>query len=149
MEKTEFLIALVKENWTVFSAIGAVSLLFLSHVLSVSREGRVARREVGKRIADAFRPELDSLIQTANDARTIMTEESFKRHESTILNNLPGLAWHTRPRLHYAWEKLAHHPQAKHFPYYAQYSDYGSLNKRSQVRPMLIARIKRIISLVE
>ena len=119
-------------------------------LLRLSLAQRRGFHEVGNTIANTFRPELDALIQAGEDARIILTDEAFLRHDSVIRNNISLLPWLDQCRLRRAWKKLAYHPQdkKKQIPFYENYADYGSLDKRREMRPLAISRIQKIISIV-
>ena len=125
--------------------IGGITYLF-----RLSSAQRRSFREAGNTIAVNFKLELDALIQTRKDARIILTNEAYLRHESAIRNNINLLPWLDQFRLRRAWNKLAYHPQdkKKQIPFYENYADCGSLNKRREMRPLAISRIQKIISIV-
>ncbi len=132
--------------------LGWVSLLLGWLVsLSPSKENVARRRAAGDAIATAFRAELTAILQTNDDIGAhILTETAFKKHEAVILNNIGGLSWLQQLRLRLAWRKLAYHEEDKKqkIPYYDRYVDGGSINERNIVRPLVIARLKRVIASV-
>lgn len=130
--------------------MGAAVILWVGYRLTLGRDILAAQKAAGASIARAFHPELDALVQTDEDARLIMTDDTFKKHESTIRNNRRQLSWLRQLRLRHAWQAVAYHPQDNEqgVPFYAMYADCGSLNKRRQMRPVAIARIEKIISIV-
>lgn len=125
--------------------------VWLNHLLANTRDSKNKRADEGRKVIEAFRPELDDLIQLpeSKDARSILTNDAYKRHEAAVRNLLPYLAWIPRVRMRYAWRKLAHHEEdkAKKTPCYVQYADFGSLTTRRDIRPKVIKRIQNIISL--
>lgn len=126
----------------------ALVTAILNHVLANTRDAKNRRLDQGRKVIDAFQPELDTLVQTSNDAILIMTDEVFDRHDSAIRNFLRYLSWIDRFRLLHKWRALSYHQKDKnhHIPFYVQYSDFGSLDKRKRVRPIVIKRIQEIIS---
>ena len=144
------LATIVMEN-PLSSALGTLILLWFGYRLRLTEQAVKHRIEAGRRIADAFRPELDALVQNGGDAGLVLTDEAFKKHEAAIRNHKRKLSWWAQFRLHRAWRKLAYHKQDKKqkLPFYEQYFDGGSLNMRAAVRPLAIARIQKIISIVE
>jgi len=128
-----------------------LTIALANHLLSNTREKRKERREAGRLVANAFRAELDALLQTDTDARHILMDEAYLRHESAVRHFMPKLSWINRLRLHWAWRALAHHQKDKkcQIPFYEQYADCGSLTKRRNVRPFAIKRIQHIISLTQ
>lgn len=126
----------------------ALFVIFLNHRLSNTREKTKERHQEGKNIISAFKQELDALIQTNNDCRDIMTMEAYKKHESAIRSFLPYLSWIDRFRFKRAWHRLAFHQNDTKgmLPFYEQYADLGSLDKRRSVRPFVIKEIERILS---
>lgn len=133
---------------TLFGILGFLVSFFLNHVLSNRRDKKNRRLEEGKKVIEAFTPELDALNQTQEDARKIMTESAYRRHESAVRNFKPYLSWINRWLMQKAWKELAHHKEDKNlvFPLYEQYDDNGSLDKRRKVRPLLLKRIEGILS---
>ncbi|MBI4775253.1 MAG: hypothetical protein HY788_13965 [Deltaproteobacteria bacterium] len=123
--------------------------IWLNHLLANTREKRKERRIAGNAVIEAFQPELDALCQTDEDCRLILNDSAYSRHESAVRNFLPHLSWVDRRRMLDAWRKLVYHEQDRKycFPFYEQYADLGSLTKRRDVRPVVIERITRIISL--
>lgn len=130
--------------------IGLVTV-WLNHLLANTRDRQKTRRDAGKTVTDAFRPELDALIQTDEDVRLILTTDAYRRHESAVRNFMPFLSWIDRFMLREAWRALAHHPQDKkhRILFYGQWADCGSLTKRRAVRPVVVKRVQRIISLAQ
>ena len=126
-------------------------VLFLNHLLANTRDKSKLRRDQGLTLAEAFRPELDALVQTNDDARTILTPDAYKRHESALRHFMPYLSWCDRLRLRVAWARLVYHPKDKDksVPFYEQYADCGSLTKRRAVRPKVIERINRLLTLAQ
>lgn len=134
------------------SVLLALIVVLLNHGFSKTRDRRKIRLEKGQSLIEAYRPELDALIHNTNDdPRLILTPEAYRRHESAIRYFTPYLSWIDRLRIRWAWHRLAYHPRDKDgkIPFYEQYADCGSLNKRKSVRPVVIARIKRIISFAQ
>lgn len=133
------------------SALGALILLWLGYRLRLTEQAVKQRIEAGRCIADAFRPELDALVQNGGDAGLVLTDDAFKKHEAAIRNNKRRLSWLAQFRLHRAWRDLAYHNQDKKqkLPFYEQYFDGGSLDIRATVRPLAIARIQKIILIAE
>jgi hypothetical protein len=127
----------------------ALIVVLLNHFLANTRDKAKERRIVGNSVFEAFRPELDALNQTDKDCLHILTESAYHRHETAVRNFLPLLSWIDRVRILRAWHKLAYHKKDReaHLPFYEQYADCGSLTKRRKVRPVVIERISRIISL--
>lgn len=144
------LVTMITEN-PLSSVLGALFLVWLAYRLRLTEQAVRHRIEAGRRIAEAFRPELDALVQNSCNARLVLTDEVFKKHEAAIRNNKRKLSWWVQFRLHRAWRDLVYHSKDKKqmYPYYEQYFDAGSLDMRATVRPFAIARIQRIISIVE
>jgi hypothetical protein len=122
--------------------------VYLNHLLANTRAKINRRIDQGIKVVEAFRPELDALMRTNNDALLIMTDEAFIRHDSAIRNFLLYLSWIDRLILWHNWRALAYHQKDKdrRIPLYEQYADCGSLDKRKEIRPLIIKRIERIIS---
>lgn len=57
----------------------------IAYLFRLSLAQRRVFHEVGNTIVNAFKPELDALIQTGEDARLILTDEAFLRHDSVVL----------------------------------------------------------------
>jgi len=131
--------------------VTAIIIIYIQYKLSNSREKMRFRLDRGQELIRAFRPELDALIQSDNDCRLILTEEAFKRHESAIRAFAPYLFWINRLRFRRAWYRLAMIKVSKkqHIPFYSQYADCGSLDKRRKVRPIVIKHIQDIISFAD
>lgn len=127
----------------------ALLVVLLNHVFANKRDKAKERRIAGNSVVEVFRPELDALNQTDNDCMHILTESAYHRHETTVRNLLPLLSWIDRFRLNRAWRQLAYHKEDREarIPFYEQYADCGSLTKRRKVRPVVIERMSRIISL--
>lgn len=126
----------------------ALLTVYLNHRFANTRDKINRRRNQGQTIADAFKPELDALIQTDQDCRLILTEQAYQKHESAIRDFMLYLSWIDELRLKWLWYRLAMIKVGKkqHIPFYEQYADCGSLNKRREVRPTVIKRIQDIIS---
>jgi hypothetical protein len=60
------------------------------------------------------------------------------------------LSWIDKLRLKWLWYRLAMIKVSKkqHIPFYEQYADCGSLDKRRRVRPIVVKRIQGIIFFV-
>jgi hypothetical protein len=121
----------------------------VNHYLAIARDARNKRADQAGKVVAAFRPELEALVQTNNDARIILTPDAFSRHEAAISNFLPYLSYFSRFRMSRAWGKLVYYEnkEKSKTPFYTQYADCGSLDKRNRVRPLAIERIQKIISL--
>lgn len=140
--------------------IGTISLtalliplvvVWLNHILANTRDRTKERRSSGSVVVEAFRPELDALLQSNQDCGLILTDTAYRRHESAVRNLLPKLSWYNRIVLHCAWRKLAFHQQDQkgNIPFYEQYADCGSLTQRRHLRPIVIERISRIVKLAQ
>jgi hypothetical protein len=79
----------------------------LNHLLANTRDKTKLRCDRGQNLASAFKPELDALIQTNEDCRLILTEETYRRHESAVRAFMPYLSWIDRFRLNRAWRNFA------------------------------------------
>lgn len=126
----------------------ALFTVYLNHLFANTRDKTKARREQGKLLTKAFQPELDALIQTDQDCGLILTQEIYRKHESAIRDFMLCLSWVDKVRLQRRWTRLAMIKTGKkqHIPFYEQYADCGSLDKRRNVRPIVIKRIQDIIS---
>lgn len=126
-------------------------VVWLNHILANTRDRAKERRSAGSVVVEAFRPELDALLQSNQDCGLILTDTAYLRHESAVRNLLPKLSWCNRIFLHCAWLKLAFHQQDQKgsIPFYEQYADYGSLTQRRHLRPIVIERISRIVKLAQ
>jgi hypothetical protein len=123
-------------------------VIFLNHLLANTRDRKKERIQKGTNVIAAFSPELDALHQTNDDCRNILTMETYKKHESAIRSFLPYISWIERLKLCRAWHRLAFHRNDIKgiLPFYEQYADLGSLDKRRSIRPTVIRRIERILS---
>jgi hypothetical protein len=121
---------------------------YIDHLLANTRDKITRRRNQGQILITAFTPELDALIQTDQDCRFILTQIVYRKHESAIRDFMLYLSWIDKFRLQWQWHRLAMIKITKkqHIPFYEQYADCGSLNKRQKVRPIVIKRIQKIIS---
>ena len=121
---------------------------YINHLLANTRDRVSRRRNQGQVVTSAFKPELDALIQTDQDCRLILTNQAYQKHESAIRDFMLYLSWINKFRLKWFWYRLAMIKvgKRKHIPFYEQYADCGSLDKRRKVRPIVIARIQDIIS---
>jgi hypothetical protein len=130
------------------SFLMALIVVFLNHLSANTRERKKERLQKGNNLIAAFSSELDALHQTSDDCRNILTIETYKRHESTIRAFLSYLSWMERFRLKRAWHRLAFHRNDTKgtLPFYEQYADFGFLDKRRSVRPIVIKRIEKILS---
>ena len=130
----------------------AVTLIvvLLNHMLANTRDKAKERRTAGNAAVEAFRSELDALNQTNNDCMHILTESAYRKHETAVRNFLPFLSWIDRLRFHWAWRRLVYYRQDKEtqIPFYEQYADCGSIDKRNRIRPIVIKRISRLVSLM-
>ena len=122
--------------------------VYLNHLFANTRDKVSRRRDRGQVLTVAFKPELDALIQTDQDCRLILTQQAYQKHESAIRDFMLYLSWIDKLRLKWLWYRLAMIKVAKkkHIPFYEQYADCGSLDKRRKVRPIVINRIQGIIS---
>jgi hypothetical protein len=133
---------------SLFSVLLTLVTVYLNHLLANTREKVKLRRNHGQGLVTAFKPELDTIIQTDQDCRLILTEEAYRRHESAIRAFMPYLSWIERIRLKRAWTNFALIKMDKEHqtPFYEQYVDFGSLTKRRRVRPIAIDGIQKIVS---
>lgn len=135
--------------------LGGVGLLLswlVPYRLSISRDVIARRRTAAAAIAAAFRPELTAALQGDGDVgRYILTEAAHKKHEAAIIANIGALTWFQRLRLRQAWRRLSTYSGGSGHVYrdYSQYTDNGALQKRRAIRPIVIARLQRIVSIVE
>jgi len=126
----------------------ALIVIFVNHLLANTRERKKERLQKGNNVVAAFSSELDALHQTNDDCRNILTIETYKKHESAIRAFLPYLSWVDRFRMKRAWHRLIFHKNDTKgmLPFYEQYADFGSLDKRQSIRPIVINRIEKILS---
>ncbi len=126
----------------------ALLTVYLNHLFANTRDKINRRRNYGQTIAAAFKTELDNLIQTDQDCRLILTQQAYQAHESAIRNFMLYLSWIDKLRLKWLWYRLVMHNAGKkqRIPFYEQYADCGSLDKRRKVRPIVIKRIQDIVS---
>jgi hypothetical protein len=124
--------------------------VYLEHLFANTRDKVSRRRNRGQVLIAAFKPEMDALIQTNQDCRLILTQQVYQKHESVIRDFVLYLSWIDKLRLKWLWYRLAMIKVGKkqHIPFYEQYADCGSLDKRQKVRPIVIKRIQDIISFV-
>jgi hypothetical protein len=122
--------------------------VYLNHVLANTRDKIKTRRKNAKPLIVAFNPEMEALLETNEDCRLILTEEAYKRHKRAIHSFKFYLSWIDKLRLEWRWIRLAKIKIGKkqHIPFYEQYADCGSLDKRKAIRPIVIKRIQDIIS---
>jgi hypothetical protein len=111
--------------------------VYLNHLLANSRDKIKTRKEQGHALSMAFEPEIQALTHTDQDCRFIMTEEAYQRHEAAIRIFTRYLSWVDRLRLKILWHRLAmvKIDEKTHMPFYEQYADCGSLDKRRKARP--------------
>lgn len=121
---------------------------YVNHRLANTRDKIKRRRDQGQSITTAFKTELDALIQTDEDCRLILIQAVYRKHESAIRDFMLYLSWIDKLRLQWRWTRLATIKigKRKHIPFYEQYANCGSLNKRQKVRPIVIKHIQGIIS---
>ena len=126
----------------------ALITVFLNHLFANTRDKTNRRRNQGQALTTAFKPELDALIQTDQDCRLILTQQAYRKHESAIRDFILYLSWIDKFHLKWLWHRLAMIKVGKkqRIPFYEQYADCGSLDKRRKVRPTVIKRIQDIIS---
>ncbi len=121
--------------------------VYLNHILANTREKIKTRRENAKSLIPSFNPELEALLETNEDCRLILTQEAYKRHSTAIHSFMFCLSWLDKLRLQWRWARLALIKTGKtKQPFYEQYADCGSLDKRKKVRPIVVKRIQGIIS---
>ena len=122
--------------------------VYLNHLLANTRDKVIRRRNQGQVLMPAFKAELDDLIQTDKDCRLILTQTAYRKHESAVRDFKFHLSWIDKFRLNRLWYRLAMIKvgKKKHIPFYEQYADCGSLDKRRKVSPAVIKRIQDIIS---
>jgi hypothetical protein len=135
-------------NLSLTGLLLALITVYLNHLLANSREKIKRRRDQGQVLAIAFKPELDALIQTDQDCRLILNQQAYQKHERAIRDFMLYLSWIDKLKLQWRWARLAMLKIGKkqHIPFYEQYADCGSLDKRRMVRPVVIKRIQDIIS---
>ena len=140
----------IESNPTQRNILGGLFAVLIGTIIWINQSKRTASRQAGDRIIEAFHSELDALIQTNEDAHLILTDEVLNKHDSAIRNNLPRLLWFQRFRLNRAWDEMAKYQIDKNHKilFYTMYADCGSLDKRKVMRPLAIARIQKIISIV-
>ncbi len=137
--------------------IGQVSLsallfvlltVYLNHLLANSRDKLKIRREQGHILSMAFEPEIRALTHTDQDCRLIMNQDAYQKHEAAIRVFSRCLSWFDRFKLRKMWHHLAMVKTGRrtYLPFYEQYADFGSLDKRRKIRPLVTKRIQEIIS---
>jgi hypothetical protein len=139
----------MNSTYTFAGILGILLSVWLTHRLTIGRDRIAQYRNAGRDIANAFRLELDALIQTSEDAGLVLTDAAFEKHESAIRTFSPQLPLVKRMRIRNAWRDLAYHKDDKQHsvPAYFLYADCGSLTKRWEIRPVAIKHIQRIISI--
>lgn len=126
----------------------ALITVLLNHLLANTRYAKNKRADQAIKLIEALQPELDAIIQTDKDCAFIMTDDAYMKHDSAVQCFLLHLAWLDKFRLKRLWHKLAMVKWSKkqQIPFYTQYADNGSLDKRRQIRPVVEKRIQDIIS---
>jgi hypothetical protein len=146
-----FGVALSGRDLWLLGGVGLLLAWLVPHRLSLTRDQLARRLAACTAIVDAFRPELLAIQQTDQDiGRFILTDAAFKKHSTAIITHRRHLSWMQRIRLYYAWKQLAcptRRDQGARS--YFQYCDAGSLEKRRVIRPLAVASIQRIISILE
>lgn len=140
----------IESNPTQRNILGTLLLALLGVLVWINQSKRTESRQAGDRIIEAFQPELDALIQSSGDTGNILTDEILNKHDAAIRSNLPRLLWIQKFRLRRAWNEMAYCQVDEHHKilFYTMYSDCGSLDIRRKMRPLAIARIQKIISIV-
>jgi len=105
-------------------------------------------RKYRQQLFDAFHPELNRILQSNEDCINILTDTAHSKHEIAVNNLIAHIGFIEKIRLKRKWRRLAMIKvgKRKYIPYYEQYADCGSLDKRRKVRPVIIKRIQDIIS---
>lgn len=121
--------------------------VYLNHLLANSRDKVRDRREQSLVLIQAFESDLSALLQSNNDCRLILNEAAYHRHDAAVRIFSRHLSWFDKFRFNTIWHRLAMiRISKKHqIPFYTQYSDCGSLDKRAIMRPLAIKRIQDII----
>lgn len=122
--------------------------VWLNHLLANTRDAKNKRASQAIKLIEMLQPELDAIIQTDKDCGLIMTDDAYMRHDSAVRSFLIHLSWYDKFRFQRLWRKLAMVKLSKnqHIPFYTQYADNGSLDKRKQIRPIIKKRMQDIIS---
>lgn len=130
--------------------LSVITISGIAYLFRLSLTQRGLFKETGKAIATAFSPELNALIHSNECASRILTSEAFRRHESSIRNNITGLPIFKQFRLNSAWKELAYHKddKKKQIPFYEQYFSGSALDQRKILNRLAINRIQKIISIV-
>ena len=126
--------------------------IIINHLLANTRTQKNKRSDLASNVSKEFIQDVDCLIHNSGDTVLILNDNAFRRHESAIRNLLPNLSWFDRFRLKRAWYNLAYYKNPdkneKPIPFYIQYADCGSTDKREKMRKLAIDRIQNIISLL-
>lgn len=133
---------------TLAALLPALITVWLNHRLANTRDAKNKRASLAIKLIETFQSELDAIIQTDKDCGLIMTDDAYMRHDSAVRSFLIHLSWYDKFRLQRLWHKLAMARLSKkqHIPFYAQYADNGSLDKRKRIKPIVKKRIQDIIS---
>ena len=120
-----------------------ISVLF---GFSIYRKNK--NREYRRQLFEAVHPELNKLLQTNDDCGNILDDAAFTKHGIAVNNLLAHVGFIEKIRLKRKWQLLAMARIDKnhYIPFYEQYADCGSFDRRQKIRPIVIKRIQDIIS---
>lgn len=140
----EFFNYIINNITGLLAIVGA--LLTGLFLLTLYRKNKT--REYRRQLFEAIHPELNRLLQTDDDCRHFLNDDTLKKHEIAINNLMAHVGFIEKIKLKRKWYSLAMvKVDKKHYiPDYSQYADCGSLDKRKAIRPIIIKRIQDIIS---
>lgn len=100
-------------------------------------------REYRKQMFDAINGDLNRLLQTDDDCMHFLNDMKLRKHEAAVNNLMAHVGFVERYRLKRKWYALAmvKIDNDHHIPDYSQYADFGSIDKRRRIRPVIIKRL--------
>ncbi len=129
----------------IFAIIAALIAGLFGLVLYRKNRVRLYRQN----LFNAIQPELDKILHTDEDCRIILDDTAYSKHKIAINNLISQTDFIERIRLKRKWKVLTttkFNKKTIHTTCYEQYADYGSLEKRREIRPIIIKHLQDIVS---
>ena len=126
---------------SLFGILAASLLGFRLWLVKTKHERMI---DAGEKVYDILFPIIDHLKSKNSDAIKVIGG-SIDEQRKVVFNLKRHLPFFKAKKLEQAWNQYLYHPSNYNLLFIEQYADCGSLNKRKEIRPILISRIEKIL----
>jgi len=116
-----------------------------NYLLGFSKEQRQRRREAKLAFRAVFENDLNSVLKSGGDARTVLSGQE-RKYEVAMEAYRKHLQFWQRRGFDRAWYEFYYHPENRSIPFLEQYMDFGSVTKRKLCHAELRSRISALLA---